>query len=269
MSQLLNARPHGRLPGPAPQAASGRAWAWWPLIGALLGATGCLGADEPTEQDYTRMRHNMVHALRAYAQTIDLDTGHRGLDPRVLAALDKVPRHRFVPAPLRAQAYANHPLPIGLGQTISQPYIVALMTDLAGIDPGDKVLEIGTGSGYQTAVLAELAHHVYSIEILPELGAAARARLRRLGYDHVSIRIGDGYAGWPAHAPYDAILVTAAAEQIPAPLIEQLKPGGRMVIPVGDTALAQELTMVEKDPQGQVRIRAVLAVAFVPLTGEH
>jgi protein-L-isoaspartate(D-aspartate) O-methyltransferase len=166
-------------------------------------------------------------------------------------------------------AYANRPLPIGHGQTISQPYIVAVMTALLAVDPADKVLEIGTGSGYQTAVLAALAQHVYSIEIIAALASTAQERLARLGYTNVDIRVSDGYYGWEAHAPYDAIIVTAAASHIPPPLLQQLKPGGRMVIPVGSPFLTQQLTWVEKTPEGSLRTRQMLPVAFVPLTGKH
>jgi protein-L-isoaspartate(D-aspartate) O-methyltransferase len=180
-----------------------------------------------------------------------------------------VPRHEFVPERLRRQAYANRPLPIGYGQTISQPYIVALMTDL--VEPGadDRVLEIGTGSGYQAAVLATLVGEVYTIEIIEPLGLAARARLERLGYDNVEVRLGDGYYGWPERAPFDAIVVTAAASHVPPPLIQQLKPGGRMVIPVGSRFLVQQLVLVTKDADGRVTTRQLLPVRFVPLTGEH
>ena len=189
-------------------------------------------------------------------------------DERVLRAMRAVPRHRFVPAKLVRHAYADHPLPIGGGQTISQPYIVAAMTELAGLRPDDVVLEVGTGSGYQAAVLGELARQVYTIEILPELAASARKRLEDLGYANITVRAGDGYRGWPEHAPFDAIIVTAAPEEIPEPLLEQLKPGGRMVIPVGPTYAVQSLLLVEKDAEGVVRQRNVMPVRFVPLVRE-
>jgi protein-L-isoaspartate(D-aspartate) O-methyltransferase len=184
-------------------------------------------------------------------------------DERVLAALRRVPRHEFVPEGERAAAYANHPLPIGRGQTISQPYIVAAMTELAALDAGSRVLEIGTGSGYQAAVLAELAGEVYTIEIIPELARDAAARLARLGYGRVHVRAGDGYRGWPEEAPFDAIVVTAAPPEVPAPLEEQLGMGGRLVIPVGD--YFQELRVITRTATG-LRERAVFPVRFVPMT---
>ncbi|RME67961.1 MAG: protein-L-isoaspartate(D-aspartate) O-methyltransferase [Verrucomicrobia bacterium] len=189
----------------------------------------------------------------------------RGIrDPRVLEAMRRVPRHAFVPPDVQNLAYEDHPLPIGHGQTISQPYIVALMTELAEVGPGSRVLEIGTGSGYQAAVLAEIGAEVYSIEIIPELGERAREVLRRLGYDRVQVRIGDGSVGWPEEAPFDAIIVTAAPVHIPEPLREQLKVGGRLVIPVG--SIMQELRVVVREADGW-RERAVIPVRFVPMTG--
>lgn len=194
-------------------------------------------------------------------------TGRPALDERVEEALRKVPRHAFVPPELQDGAYANHPLPIGFGQTISQPYIVALMTDL--IDPGPEhvVLEIGTGSGYQAAILAQLVKQVYTIEIVPELAAQATERLRRLGYGNVEVRAGDGRLGWPRHAPFDAILVAAAPTRIPAALIDQLKPGGKLVVPVGEQHAGQDLLVLTKQANGSVERKSVLPVAFVPLTG--
>jgi protein-L-isoaspartate(D-aspartate) O-methyltransferase len=182
----------------------------------------------------------------------------------VLAAMAAVPRHRFVPADLASQAYDDHPLPIGLGQTISQPYIVALMTQWAKVAPGDKVLEVGTGSGYQAAVLAELTPRVFTIELLPELAAAARQRLVELGYGRVQGRAGDGYQGWPAEAPFDAILVTATAPAVPPALKEQLKEGGRLVIPVGRPGSVQQLLLLRK-VKGELREEKRLPVLFVPL----
>jgi protein-L-isoaspartate(D-aspartate) O-methyltransferase len=178
-----------------------------------------------------------------------------------------VPRHLFVPERHQGSAYADRPLPIGLGQTISQPYIVALMTELLAVEPGDRILEVGTGSGYQAAVAAQLADSVFTIEILDELAASAAERLRRLGYGNVAARQGDGYFGWEEHAPFDGILVTAAAGHIPPPLVAQLAPGGRMVIPVGGVFQVQHLVLVEKAPDGRVRTRNVLPVQFVPLVG--
>ena len=187
-------------------------------------------------------------------------------DERVLAALAAVPRHRFVPSDQSASAYRNRPLPIGKGQTISQPFIVALMTQLLAIGPRSRVLEIGTGSGYQAAVLARLAQHVYSIEIVAQLAAQAAATLASLGVRNVTTRTGDGYRGWPEEAPFDAIIVTAAPDHIPPALIDQLKPGGRMVIPVG--TLDQELIVIEKSEDGTTHHSTVVPVRFVPLTRE-
>ncbi len=194
-------------------------------------------------------------------------TGRPVLDDRVMAALREVPRHEFVPLELQFGAYANHPLPIGHGQTISQPYIVALMTDLIRPRPDAVVLEIGTGSGYQAAVLSRLVKQVYSMEIVEALAATASERLLRLGYDNVEVRAGNGCLGWPQHAPYDAILVTAAAGRIPPALIEQLKPGGILVMPVGAYHAGQELMAVRKQASGAIEETCVLPVVFVPLTG--
>ncbi|HEX9689888.1 MAG TPA: protein-L-isoaspartate(D-aspartate) O-methyltransferase [Thermoanaerobaculia bacterium] len=187
-------------------------------------------------------------------------------DPRVLAAMRKVPRHLFVDPSQRAQAYEDHPLPIPGNQTISQPYIVALMTELLELTPDSRVLEIGTGSGYQSAVLAEIAREVYTIEIVPELARSAAARLKELHYDNVTVREGDGYRGWPEHAPFDGIVVTAAPERIPQPLIDQLARGGVMVIPVG--GFFQELKLFRKSADGRVTEKDILPVRFVPMTGE-
>jgi protein-L-isoaspartate(D-aspartate) O-methyltransferase len=186
--------------------------------------------------------------------------------PQVLAAMEQVPRHLFVPNGERGQAYEDHPLPIGGGQTISQPYIVALMTALLGLPPQARVLEIGTGSGYQAAVLSRVAAQVYSVEIVAELGARARQTLSRLGYENVQVRIGDGYRGWPEAAPFDGILLTAAPHAVPPPLIAQLKPGGRMVLPVGD--VAQYLLVLTKRADGGYDRATVAPVRFVPMTGE-
>jgi len=192
--------------------------------------------------------------------------GRDAFDPRVMAAMAEVPRHDFVPEREQRFAYANGPLPIGEGQTISQPYIVALMTDLLGCGENDRVLEVGTGSGYQAAVLSRVVAQVYSVEIIPALAQRAAERLTRLGYDNVETRCVDGYLGWPEQAPFDGILVTAAAPSVPPPLIEQLNEGARMIIPAGPQYGRQELLMLEKRPDGSVRTSNVLAVAFVPLT---
>lgn len=214
-------------------------------------------------------RRNMLEEVMADAAATASYSGSPALAPGVVAAMGKVERHRFVPAGLAASAYLNRPLPIGYGQTISQPFIVALMTDLMKVKAGDKVLEIGTGSGYQAAVLAEMAGLVYSIEIVEPLGIQAGDLLRSLGYRNVQVRVGDGYYGWPEAAPFDAIMVTAAASHVPPPLLKQLKPGGRMVIPLGTQFMTQYLMLVEKQPDGSVTNRQILPVRFVPLTGGH
>jgi len=188
---------------------------------------------------------------------------HDIVDPRVLAAMREVPRHRFVPPERAAEAYDDTPLPIGYGQTISQPYIVAYMTQALELEPGHRVLEIGTGSGYQAAVLARIAKEVYTIEIVPELAARAAGTLRELGYGHVHVREGDGYAGWPEHAPFDRIIVTAAPDHVPQPLVDQLAVGGRLVIPVGD--VRQQMAILTKTKDGVVE-RRTIGVRFVPLT---
>ncbi len=216
----------------------------------------------PGATDDRSARAGMVAEIRAMAAASRAGP----FEPRVLAAMGRVLRHAFVPAALRASAYDNRPLPIGRGQTISQPYIVAWMTDLLRPRPGDVVLEVGTGSGYQAAVLAGLVRQVYSIEIVAPLARTAAARLARLGYANVTVRHGDGYAGWREHAPFDAIIVTAGADHVPAPLVRQLKPGGRMVIPVGPQASVQEMVLIRKDASGRVTRRSLGPVRFVPLT---
>jgi protein-L-isoaspartate(D-aspartate) O-methyltransferase len=200
------------------------------------------------------------------AEMVERQIRGRGVtDPRVLDAMRTVPRERFVPAALAARAYDDSPLPIGQGQTISQPYIVAYMTEALGVARDHRVLEIGTGSGYQAAVLGELAGEVYTIEIVPELARGAAAMLEALGYANVRVREGDGYAGWPEHAPFDRILVTAAPEEIPRPLVDQLAPGGRLVLPVGEQGRTQWMTIVEKTPDG-IAERRTIPVQFVPFT---
>jgi protein-L-isoaspartate(D-aspartate) O-methyltransferase len=221
------------------------------------------------QDDFDRQRRQMVDEIAALARQTAAETGKPSLDPRVIAVLGKVPRNRFVPANQQQAAYQNRPLPIGWGQTISQPYIVALMTDLMNLRPEHTVLEIGTGSGYQAAILAELVQTVCSIEIIEPLARQAGERLRGLGYARLRTRTGDGYYGWADCGPFDAIIVTAAASHVPPPLIEQLKPGGRMVIPVGAPFLAQHLLLVEKNRDGTLLTRQVLPVQFVPLTGKR
>ena len=216
-------------------------------------------------QDYTAQRARMVAEVEAmYAET-RAETGLTAMSEPVRKALAKVERHRLVPPGEASRAYRNHPLPIGAGQTISQPYIVALSTDLLNPRPGDVVLEVGTGSGYQAAVLAEIVSRVYSIEIIPSLGNEARKRLEELGYGNIEVRIGDGYAGWPEKAPFDGIVVTAAAPRVPQALVDQLKPGGRMVIPVGGAGDIQYLKLLTKRADGGVEEKKVLPVRFVPL----
>ena len=221
------------------------------------------------DQDFEGRRRELLEEVRADVLYTSRALGKTELDPRVLAALGRVPRHEFVPEEYRRYAYQNRPLPIGHGQTISQPYIVAIMTDLIEPDREDIVLELGTGSGYQAAVLAELVKKVYSIEIVPELAEVSPRVLARLGYENVQTRLGDGYDGWQAHAPFDAIVVTAAAGHVPPPLIDQLKLGGRMIIPVGSPFSVQHLMLVTKSAAGEIRSRQVLPVSFVPLTGDH
>ena len=236
------------------------------LAGLALAACGAEPPLSAGNDMYTQQRLELTREIAGEAHYIRNYLGKGEFSEAVLAAMATVPRHEFVPPNLRHQAYANHPLPIGQGQTISQPFIVAAMTDLLGCGVGDKVLEIGTGSGYQAAVLAEIVGHVYTIEIVPELGDGARDRLQRLGYTNVTVRVGDGYAGWPEEAPFDAIIVTAAAPDVPQPLIDQLKPGGRLVIPVGAQYDAQSLYVVTKDARGVINRRKALDVRFVPLT---
>ena len=220
--------------------------------------------------EFSVLRHQMVQQLVSdLAETSKYSGGSSIFGSRVVAALEKGERHRFVPTSQVSSAYLNRPLPIGHGQTISQPFIVALMTELMQVKGDDKVLEIGTGSGYQAAVLAELANSVYSIEIIKPLGEQAAERLRSLGYRNVKTRVGDGYYGWPEAAPFDAIIVTAAASHVPPPLIKQLKPGGRIVIPLGTQFKRQYRVLVEKMEEGWLTTRQILPVRFVPLTGGH
>jgi len=231
----------------------------WIVSGLLAGVVACGGTGEGSEESTMAARQKMV----------EINIAGRGVvNPRVLDAMMNVPRHMFVPEEYLDRAYADHPLPIGLGQTISQPFIVAAMTELIDPRPDHVVFEVGTGSGYQAAVLAGLVQHVYTVEIVPELGDQSTERLKRLGYSNVTVRVGDGYAGWPEHGPFDGIIVTCGAEEVPPPLIEQLKPGGKMVIPVGSTHMVQELLVIEKDSTGRVSKRSVMPVRFVPMTGD-
>ena len=235
-----------------------------PLLIALL----LFSPADVDATSYAKERAALVEEVRIWGKR-DPPPGRRSFDEKVLSALNEVRRHEFVPRNARDEAYANHPLPIGHGQTISQPYIVALMTDLVEPKEDDVVLEIGTGSGYQAAVLAKLVKKVYSIEIIEPLAKSVSERLDRLGYENVETRLGDGYYGWEEHAPFDAIVVTAAASHVPPPLIQQLKPGGRMVIPVGGRFMLQYLLLIEKNNDGEIITRQITAVRFVPLTGRH
>ena len=217
------------------------------------------------QQNYSAQREALVDELRQESRLAG-EYGAPALSDAVLDSIGAVLRHEFVPEGLRHEAYRNYPLPIGAGQTISQPYIVALMTELAAVSRDDTVLEIGAGSGYQAAVLAELAGHVYTIEIVEMLGLRATADLERLGYDNVTVRIGDGYAGWPEQAPFDAIVVTAAPDEVPQPLVDQLRVGGRMVIPVGREGSVQTLQLLVKGADGALEVTDIIPVRFVPLT---
>lgn len=220
-------------------------------------------------QDYASQRQQMMEEIAADAKRVTKYVEKGTFDEDVMHAMRTTPRHLFVPADARAFAYENRPLPIGYGQTISQPYIVALMTDLLRPEPGHKVLEIGTGSGYQAAVLAQLVKEVFSIEIIEQLGKSSTRVLKDLGYNNVTTRIADGYDGWPEHAPFDSIIVTAAISHIPPPLVKQLKNGGTMVIPVGTGFQTQQLTLVKKDMSGEITTQQIIPVIFVPFTGGH
>jgi protein-L-isoaspartate(D-aspartate) O-methyltransferase len=234
----------------------GRVWQW--LIVALLIAASCGRPPRAQVDDrFAQQRERMIKEQIAPRGMIDAP---------VLAAMAKVPRQEFVPPELREASYGDHPLPIGYGQTISQPFVVAFMTEQVRPKQTDRVLEIGTGSGYQAAILAELVAEVYSIEIIEPLATQAAETLQRLGYKNLHVKAGDGYKGWPEHAPFDAIIVTCAPDRVPEPLIEQLKDGGRMIIPVG-SGFDQELYLLEKK-NGELRRSAVLPVRFVPMTGE-
>ena len=236
---------------------------------ALIGAASSAApgaAQAQVQSGFEPQRKRMVEQIAALTRETRFETGRASLSERVMSAMAKVPRHEFVRASDRHNAYANRPLPIGMGQTISQPFIVALMTDLMEVGPGDRVLEVGTGSGYQAALLGELAGTVYTIEIVEPLAREAAERLKRLGYRNVETKTGDGYRGWPEHAPFDAIMVTAAPREVPQPLIDQLKPGGRLIVPVGGQAAGQSLLLIEKQPDGRITRRNILAVRFVPLT---
>jgi protein-L-isoaspartate(D-aspartate) O-methyltransferase len=231
------------------------------LLLAFLLSLAAASSDE-----YVKRREEMVREIQQEAQADRSILRKATLDQRVLEAMRKVPRHEFVPQDQKRFAYENRPLPIGYGQTISQPYIVAIMTDLLKLEPQDRVLEIGTGSGYQAAILAELVSEVYTIEIIGGLASQAKQRFQHFGYSNIQTRHGDGYYGWAPAGSFDAIMVTAAADHIPPPLIKQLKPEGRMLIPVGGKFTVQQLVLVEKDKEGKTKLRQILPVQFVPLT---
>ncbi len=240
----------------------------------LLASLLCLafGSDaRDLDDDMSEARNQLVEQIRGQVRMTASELGVTGLDPRVEEAMRKVPRHQFVPEKQRDLAYINHPLPIGSGQTISQPYIVAIMSQLLDVGPGDRVFELGTGSGYQAAVLAAMGVQVYTVEIVPELAEQAAQTLAALGYEGVQVRAGDGWLGWPQAAPFDGIIVTAAAPRIPQQLVDQLKPGGRFVIPIGGPHGVQQLELLTKDATGRLSRRNLLPVRFVPVTGpmEH
>lgn len=249
----------------------------WTVL--ILGAAHALAAESPPEptvlleaRPVDARSEPMFDAARADERNamVRRQLAGRGIeDERVLEAMRRVPRHAFVPAGQRSRAYADRPLPIGHGQTISQPYIVAYMSEQLGVEPGDRVLEVGTGSAYQAAVLAAMGVEVVSIELVEPLASAAAERLERMGFDNVTVLHGDGYYGYAEQAPYDAIIVTAAADHVPPPLVGQLEPGKPMIIPVGRSGWTQNLLRVEKDPDGSTRSRNLMAVNFVPLTGER
>jgi protein-L-isoaspartate(D-aspartate) O-methyltransferase len=229
--------------------------------------SGWAGTEE--DEKMRKARHQMVKEIELDVMATSTRIGRRQLNEKVMQVMAEIPRHEFVPEDERYAAYLNRPLPIGYGQTISQPYIVALMTDLLAISEDAKVLEVGAGSGYQAAILSRLVKEVHSIEIINELAKECRERMSRLGYGNVTIHEGDGYYGLESEAPFDAIVVTAAAAYIPPPLVQQLKPGGRMVIPVGAQFAVQYLMLGEKDDRGEITTRQVLPVRFVPLTGKR
>ena len=235
------------------------------FFAVLLLSAGAAAAQEAP--DFAAARTRMVRIIQLEAIVTAEATGVREIDARVLAAMGRVPRHEFVPPPLARFAYEDTPLPIEIDQSLAQPFLAAIMTHLLKVQPGDTVFETGTDCGYEAAVLAELGAKVYSIEVSETLAAAAAERLRRLDYPMVVVKAGDGYFGWAEHGPYDAILVKEAVDHLPPPLLGQLKPGGRMVVPIGPAGAAQQLTLVEKDAQGRIHRKVVLPVAFTPLQG--
>jgi len=224
---------------------------------------------QPRADQYAAKRDQMIRDIESGVRETSRYINKRELNPRVMEVMAKLPRHQFVPEKQQPYAYQNRPLGIGHGQTISQPYIVALMSDLLRLESDHRVLELGTGSGYQAAVLAQLSAEIYTIEIIEPLGKQASETFAKLGYNNITTRIGDGYYGWKTYAPFDAIVVTAAASHVPPPLISQLKSGGRMVIPIGGGFQVQQLMLIEKMEDGGIKTRQILPVRFVPLTGTH
>ena len=239
------------------------------LIGLLFLLLNTLLYGDITDKYFDNQREKLIEIIKQEVIITSKYLKKDKLDKRVIDALSSVQRHKFVPVNMHLSAYKNRPLPIGHGQTISQPYIVAIMTDLLNLKPPHKVLEIGTGSGYQAAILAKIVKEVYSIEVIEPLALEAKKRLKSLGYKNIKTRIADGYYGWKEHGPYDAIIVTAAAGHIPPSLLKQLKPGGKMIIPVGNFMFVQQLILIQKDQIGDMTIRQIMPVRFVPLTGKH
>ena len=235
----------------------------------LMGIVSAGLAFAGNSDEYGSKRERMIRAIEGDVRATSRKLGKTQLNKSVMKAMATVPRHEFVPRRLRHAAYENRPLPIGYGQTISQPYIVALMTDLLDVDGDDIVLEVGTGSGYQAAILAQLVNKIYTIEIIKDLGEQAKERLANLAYQNIAVHIGDGYYGLEQLGPFDGIIVTAAANHVPPPLIKQLRPGGKMVIPVGGAFMTQQLLLLEKRQDGKILTKQVLPVIFVPLTGDH
>jgi protein-L-isoaspartate(D-aspartate) O-methyltransferase len=223
-----------------------------------------VGYADMTDIHFASLRQGMAREIAEHVSAVGPRIGKQALDARVMAVMGRIPRETFVPAELRAYAYVDSPIPIGFDKTVSQPFMIALMVDLLELGAGDSVLEVGTGLGYQAAILAELADAVYTLEIIEDLSTAAARRLGERGYTNLHMRVADGYYGWPEHAPFDRIMVTAAPELVPPPLIEQLRPGGRMVIPAGISD-AQQLMLVEKSAAGHIEIREILPVRFAPL----
>ena len=236
------------------------------IVLALVQWTDASMAQADSDHDWASLRARMVSIISAHAKETGAQSGLGEFSAQVLDAMNKVPRHLFVPESVRPYAYEDRPLPLGEGQTISQPFIVALMTELLQVDGASRVLEIGTGSGYQAAVLSEITDQVFSIEIIKELGEQAGETLKQLHYDNVQVRIGDGFEGWPIHAPFDAIMVTAAGIDIPPPLLDQLKPGGRLVLPLGPRDGYQVLKVIQKSRDNEISEIDIMGVRFVPLT---